>query len=68
MIELSPQASPATSGFRNTWARYERQAASPGNTVAIVRLITYPLAAERCSMVNSRAKVTTSDGVNGTAM
>lgn len=39
MIDLFAPSLAGDARFRNTWARYERQAASPGSTVAIVRLI-----------------------------
>jgi class 3 adenylate cyclase len=39
MLDLFAPSLAGDARSRNTWARYERQAASPGSTVAIVRLI-----------------------------
>ena len=39
MIDLFAPSLAADTALRRTWSRYERQASSPGSTVAVVRLI-----------------------------
>ena len=39
MIDLFAPSLAGDARLRRTWSRYERQAASPGSTVAIVRLL-----------------------------
>jgi pimeloyl-ACP methyl ester carboxylesterase len=39
MLDLFAPSVATDEGLRRTWARYERQASSPGNSIAMVRLI-----------------------------